>query len=193
MPKFHPTGCSFFLAIVLAAGIAGSACADGNVTPAEIYIAVATGGPTLAAPASSRPPSTGASSATSTAATTSPTAQPNASATAAVPSLVAAATSVSQPTVTPKASAVSLTFRAANLAFDKTAVRVPVGATIAATMQNDDAGQEHNLTFGLPGLPHGNTCKGPCASTQVFKVDAPGAYSFLCTIHDMFGTFTVDP
>ncbi len=104
-----------------------------------------------------------------------------------------AATPVPAATTAPKASAVSLTVRATNLAFDTKAIRVPSGATVSATMQNDDIGQDHNLTFGLPGLPHGNTCRGPCTATQVFKVDAPGEYSFLCTIHDMFGTFTVDP
>ena len=87
----------------------------------------------------------------------------------------------------------SLTFRAANLAFDKTSVRVPAGATVTATLQNDDAGIDHNLAFSLPGLAHGETCKGSCVRTQTFKASAAGSYYFLCTLHDMAGTFIVEP
>jgi plastocyanin len=97
------------------------------------------------------------------------------------------------PSLPPRPSAVSLTFRAANLAFDKTVVHVSAGATVTATLQNDDAGVEHNLTFSLPGLPHGETCKGPCTETQTFKAETAGSYFFLCTIHDMVGTFVIDP
>jgi plastocyanin len=72
-------------------------------------------------------------------------------------------------------------------------VHVPSGATVTATLQNQDAGTDHNLTFSLPGLPHGETCTGPCTRTQTFSVSAAGSYYFLCTIHDMVGTFVVDP
>jgi plastocyanin len=68
---------------------------------------------------------------------------------------------------------------------------VPAGATVTATMQNDDTGVEHNLSFSLPGLPHGETCAGPCTATQTFQVTTAGSYFFLCTIHDMSGTFVV--
>ncbi len=87
----------------------------------------------------------------------------------------------------------TLTFRAFNTQFDKTSVRVPSGATVTATLQNDDTGVQHNLTFSLPGLPHGDTCTGPCTATQTFTAATPGSYFFLCTIHDMVGTFVVDP
>lgn len=97
-----------------------------------------------------------------------------------------------QPTSPPRASSVSLTIRAANLAFDKSIVRVPAGATVTATLQNDDAGVEHNLAFGLPGLAHGETCTGPCTKTQTFTASTSGSYFFLCTIHDMAGTFVVE-
>jgi plastocyanin len=68
-----------------------------------------------------------------------------------------------------------------------------LGTTITATMQNDDVGIDHNLSFSLPGLVHGDTCAGPCTTTQTFKADKAGSFYFLCTIHDMVGTFTVDP
>lgn len=87
----------------------------------------------------------------------------------------------------------TLRFRANNLAWDRSAVRVPAGATVTATMQNDDGTIDHNLTFSVPGLAHGDTCTGPCTRTQTFTAPAAGAYFFLCTIHDMSGTFTVDP
>jgi plastocyanin len=86
-----------------------------------------------------------------------------------------------------------LRFRAADLAFDRSSARVPAGANVTAILQNDDTGVQHNLTFSLPGLPHGESCAGPCTETQVFKASTPGSYFFLCTIHDMSGTFIVDP
>ncbi len=98
-----------------------------------------------------------------------------------------------QPTSTPRASTVSLTVRAANLAFEQRVVRVPAGARVTATLQNDDAGVQHNLTFSLPGLAHGETCAGPCGRTQTFTATTPGSYFFLCTLHDMSGTFVVEP
>ena len=103
------------------------------------------------------------------------------------------ATPAPQPTPPPRASAVSFTIRAANLAFDTSTVRVPNGATVTATLQNDDPGAEHNLTFSLAGLDHGETCKGPCTRTQTFTASGPGSYYFLCTLHDMVGTFIVEP
>ena len=86
-----------------------------------------------------------------------------------------------------------MTVRAANLAFDTGSIRVPAGARVSATMVNEDGGIDHNLSFGVPGLPHGETCRGPCTRTQTFTAPAtPGSFFFLCTIHDMFGTFVVE-
>lgn len=102
-------------------------------------------------------------------------------------------TSAPQPTSPPRASSVRLTIRAANLAFDTSIVRVPAGATIAATLHNDDEGVQHNLTFSLPGLAHGETCRGSCTETQTFTAAPAGSYFFFCTLHDMVGTFVVEP
>jgi plastocyanin len=120
-------------------------------------------------------------------ATTAVAAPPSPSEQAGAATLAPAATPL------PRPSAVSLTFRAANLAFDQSIVRVPAGATVTATLQNDDEGVEHNLSFSLAGLAHGETCKGPCTRTQSFTAAEPGSYYFLCTLHDMVGTFIVEP
>ncbi|MEX0783480.1 MAG: hypothetical protein WD557_12590 [Dehalococcoidia bacterium] len=80
-----------------------------------------------------------------------------------------------------------------DLSFDTQTIRVPANATVVATLQNDDADVEHNLSFSLPGLPHGDTCKGPCTRSQTFTAPAAGSYFFLCTLHDMSGNFIVDP
>ena len=87
----------------------------------------------------------------------------------------------------------TLRFRAADLAFDRESVRAPAGAAVTAILQNDDTGVEHNLTFSVPGLGHGDTCAGPCSRTQTFTAPAAGSYFFLCTIHDMSGAFIVEP
>ncbi len=79
-----------------------------------------------------------------------------------------------------------------NLAFDRASVRVKAGAQVTAVFNNIDDGVEHNLSFGAPGLAHGDTCKGPCSTTQTFTAPGPGRYFFLCTLHPMSGDFIVE-
>lgn len=183
---------------LLASGIAiallAASCGGGESRkPTQSAITKATQTPTTSTP---RAP----------AATTSPTVGSTPlgapSATAAATMIVSSSTappqgggptSAPEPTPPPRASSVSLTIRAANLAFDTSIVRVPAGATVTATLQNDDAGVQHNLAFSLPGLAHGETCTGPCTETQTFTATPAGSYFFLCTIHDMVGTFVVEP
>jgi plastocyanin len=65
---------------------------------------------------------------------------------------------------------------------------------VTAVLRNNDAGIDHNLSFSAPGLDHGDTCTGPCTTTQTFTAPAPGRYDFFCTIHStMVGAFIVDP
>ena len=176
--------------VLLGCAFAGACGGKGSTTPARQTpsIEVATTGPTAAVTAAPSPSATAVPITTATA-TTVPAASPS-----PAPTLPADAKSPTPPpNLPPRPSAVSLTFRAANFAFDKTVVHVSAGATVTATLQNDDAGIEHNLTFSLPGLPHGETCKGPCTETQTLKAETAGSYFFLCTIHDMVGTFIVDP
>lgn len=184
------------IAGLLAAGLLGAACGGGDAvetpTPlAQANVATATPPARQASPAESSSPPATVPPAPSVAPTSVATAPATAVATAPAPT--AAGTPAPQPTSAPRASAVALTFRAFNVAFDKTTVHVAAGATVTATLQNDDSGVQHNLTFSLPGLPHGETCTGPCTETQTFTASTAGSYFFLCTIHDMVGTFVVDP
>ena len=129
------------------------------------------------------------------AATTTPAATTAGAANTPAPTSTAAAPTPPVPTATPppRPSTVSVVIHAQSLAFDVAVVRVPAGARVTATLQNDDPGVEHNLTFGVPGLAHGPTCSGPCTRTQTFTAPAAGSYFFLCTLHDMFGDLIVDP
>ncbi len=185
----------------VAAGLLGlasisAACGGDETKPAatagaESNVATATA---PASPAAPTAVASGASRVASAASTVTPAATTvPATSGATIAPATPASTAAPQPTSPPRASAVSLTFRAFNTQFDKTSVHVPAGASVTATLQNDDAGVQHNLTFSLPGLPHGDTCTGPCTAPQTFTASAAGSYFFLCTIHDMVGTFVVDP
>jgi plastocyanin len=73
-------------------------------------------------------------------------------------------------------------------------VHARAGAQVTAVLRNQDAGVTHNLSFSVPGLAHGETCAGPCSTTQTFTAPAAGRYDFFCTIHSqMQGAFIVDP
>lgn len=176
--------------VLLAASCGGgrSPAATSPTTPpatptaaASTPTAAATATPSAVAASTPAPPPTLAG----------PAAAPTASPTPAQPA--ARATPVPPPTPRPRASSVSLTVRAASLAFDVSTIRVPDGATVTATLQNDDPGVEHNLSFSLPGLAHGETCAGPCNRAQTFTASGAGSYYFLCTLHDMVGAFIVEP
>jgi plastocyanin len=82
---------------------------------------------------------------------------------------------------------------ARNEAFDKAELRARAGAQVTAVLINEDSGVDHNLSFTVTGLDHGDTCAGPCTATQTFTAPAAGSYQFFCTIHPMVGAFIVDP
>ncbi|MGH2607888.1 MAG: hypothetical protein ACRDHF_02260 [Tepidiformaceae bacterium] len=158
-------------------------------------------GPTPTAPSTSTVAATTVRTETATAASPSPiqSATTAAPTTAAAASPTPGATTVTAPppaqptpTAAPQPSSANVRVRAFDLAFDVATLHVPAGARVTATLQNDDEGVEHNLTFSLPGLPHGDTCKGPCTSTQTFTAPTTGSFFFLCTLHDMFGEVVVD-
>ena len=77
--------------------------------------------------------------------------------------------------------------------FDRAVIRVRSGDVVTATFQNTDPGIDHNLSFGVPGLGHGETCKGPCVVSQTFTAPAAGSYYFFCTLHPISGDFIVVP
>ena len=182
-----------FLAGILTA-CAGSA--EAEPTPARLPTRP---GPTVTATAKATATATATATTSATTVPIPPTAAPSTTepTLAGVPPATSIPTQQNtpqpQPTAAPRASAVTLRFRAANLAFDRTSARVPAGATVTAVLQNDETGVEHNLAFSLPGLAHGDTCLGPCTRTQVFKAEPAGSYFFLCTLHDMSGVFIIDP
>jgi len=65
---------------------------------------------------------------------------------------------------------------------------------MTAVLRNSDATIDHNLTFSVPLLPHGDTCAGPCTATQTFTAPAAGRYDFFCNVHSgMLGVFIVEP
>ncbi len=175
--------------VVIAAGCSGGSDDDDPAPTALATFEGVTATPTVTATSAPASPTAARSATAEATPTTAPTTAPT-----AVPTAASQPTAPPpQPTSPPRPASVTLRFRASNISFDQTLVRAPAGASVTAIMQNDDAGIEHNLSFSLPGLPHGNTCKGPCTTTQVFTPSTPGSYFFLCTLHDMSGTFIVDP
>lgn len=191
---FQITGRTFMAAglasvLLVAPGCAGSS--DGSEpSTAALAVLTATPGTATAPPSATADPSPATTATSTTEPQTVVSTPPPATSTGGS----SASTPVPAGTPAQRASAVSFTVRAFNVQFDRSTIHVPAGATVTATLQNDDPDTDHNLTFGLPGLAHGETCKGPCTRTQTFTAPAAGgSFFFLCTVHDMFGTFVVDP
>lgn len=88
----------------------------------------------------------------------------------------------------PLVHAARVTATAAPLAFDPSAVSIPVGDTIYFTFQ----GVQHNVTFDTPGNP-GNV---PNSQSQTVKrkFTTAGTFDYHCSIHpSMTGAITVTP
>jgi plastocyanin len=203
-------GAAGVLALVaVAAGCGGSSTTaeipsvpgDGRST-ATASASAAAGGALTASPTApvssspgSRPTLESTAEPTTPAATATPAGQ---GMTAPSPTIPPPTATPPPPTATPPAptqapGTVEVVVHARNEQFDRDTIRVRAGATVIATLVNEDAGVQHNLTFSVPGLPHGETCEGPCSRTQTFTVPAAGNYFFLCTLHSMFGNFVVEP
>jgi plastocyanin len=94
-----------------------------------------------------------------------------------------------QPPAPPPAGPASFTITAQNLAFSRQTITVAAGATVTATFQNNDTAIPHDFGVSIAGVPHTETCSGPCTRSITF-VAPRGTYSFQCSIHpDMVGTF----
>ncbi len=191
---------------LMLAGVAAGfavACSGGEAEPTPAAAIPTRPGPTTTS-APTAVPTTAATARPSamapTATATSPISTPSTTAAAGgspqpapQPTSVPQPTAPPPPTAPPQPAARTLTFKAVNdTTWDRQIARVKAGTTLTAIMDNVDPGVEHNLSFSLPGLPHGDTCAGPCTATQVFRADTPGSYFFLCTIHDMSGPFIVE-
>jgi plastocyanin len=89
---------------------------------------------------------------------------------------------------------VTFNVTAVHLAFSVSRLSARAGATVTVNFTNIDTAVQHDLSFAIPGLPHGNTCPGPCTDSYNFTAPAPGNYAFFCTVHaEMVGNFAVTP
>jgi plastocyanin len=101
------------------------------------------------------------------------------------------------PPTSPPAPPAAVVFNvvAQGIAYNLTTLTARSGARVTVNFRNNDTAVPHDITFGpIPGLPHGNTCNGPCTDTYTFTAPAPGSYQFFCTVHaEMLGSFIVTP
>lgn len=80
-----------------------------------------------------------------------------------------------------------LTVRAAGLTFQPDVVTVHSGDRVTVVFDNADPTVLHNLTIRAADLADGQTCEGPCRTSQTFTAPAPGAYRIVCTVHSFAG------
>jgi len=94
---------------------------------------------------------------------------------------------------------VAVTLVAKNLAFDKRTIAASPGVDVTVTLNNQDAGVSHNVSFyfnktATTKIFTGNLLAGPASQDEKFKAPtAPGNYFFRCDAHpdQMTGTFVV--
>ena len=119
---------------------------------------------------------------------------------------VAAATTTSSMTTTPTSSTttsaggtpVTINLTAQNMAFDKSTITVPAGASVTINFNNEDS-LTHNFAIytnssaAPPAIFQGQTITSPKTTTDTFTAPTtPGTYFFRCDIHPfMNGTFIV--
>jgi plastocyanin len=74
---------------------------------------------------------------------------------------------------------------AAALAFQPNRITVSTGQSVTVRFNNTDAGVVHDVQFRIPGGPiTGSTCQGPCSYELRFTAPGPGAYQFVCVVHE---------
>ncbi len=111
-------------------------------------------------------------------------------------------TTTPQPTATTGPSGgqtVSASLAAKNIAFDKSSITVPAGATVDLTFDNQDAGIPHNFAVYTDSTAKtkifaGEIVTGPKTVTYTFTAPSqPGTYFFRCDVHPttMTGSFIV--
>jgi len=101
-------------------------------------------------------------------------------------------------TTTPQSVSVNLTVQ--NIAFDKSTITVPAGASVTINFNNKDSGVQHNFAVYTDSsattvIFRGNIVTGPATATYTFTAPlAPGNYFFRCDVHPtlMTGTFVVN-
>jgi plastocyanin len=94
---------------------------------------------------------------------------------------------------------VNVTVVAKNILFDPRSIRASAGAQVTVTLDNQDAGVPHDITFygsrtatGAP-IARTETFPGIAQRTVTFTAPAAGNYAFRCTVHPdtMTGTLQV--
>ncbi len=96
----------------------------------------------------------------------------------------------------PPPPSISLTIVAKGIRFAPNALSAPVGAMVNVTLDNQDSGVPHDITFFDPAgtrVAGTEIATGPNASSTAFTPGGTGSYSFKCTVHpfQMTGTLTI--
>jgi plastocyanin len=94
---------------------------------------------------------------------------------------------------------VQLSLIAKNIAFDKSVLAVPAGATVMLTLDNQDSGVPHSFALytnsaASTAIFRGDIITGPKTATYTFTAPStPGNYFFRCDVHPtvMTGSFVV--
>ncbi|MEN6340969.1 MAG: PQQ-binding-like beta-propeller repeat protein [Methanospirillum sp.] len=110
-----------------------------------------------------------------------------------------ATTAATTATTTTSGGATAVTLTAQGLAFDKSSITVPAGATVTLTFNNMDAGIGHNFALYTDSsastmLFRGTIVTGPTTTTYTFTAPStPGTYFYRCDVHPttMNGQFIV--
>ncbi len=94
---------------------------------------------------------------------------------------------------------ITVDLSAQNLAFDKSTITVPAGASVTINFNNKDSAIPHNFSLykdssATTALYTGQVITGPATVTYTFTAPTtPGTYFFRCDIHPttMTGSFIV--
>ncbi len=144
----------------------------------------------------------GASSVPYSAAPSSPYAQspgtsgPYAAPPMTMPGMTPAPAPQTAPSVTPPSANGTMMVSLKNLAFNPSAITVPVGTTVM-WMNDESSAIPHTVTSGTPNAPSGMFDSGTLNPGQSFQFTftTPGTFAYFCRIHGaaMTGTVTVTP
>jgi plastocyanin len=181
-----------FLAATLAI-----ACGDGDATPTfepERTLPASTASRIAAATVTPAPSDTPSSGPTAPAATPTISAQPTQPAPQTQPPAPATQPPPPPPPTQPP-SVISLSIVARSIRFTKSSLSAPAGSVITVTLDNQDSGVSHDVTFrdaGGSSIAATETFNGPGQRSVTFT-PAAGAYAYICTVHpfQMTGTLTV--
>jgi plastocyanin len=103
------------------------------------------------------------------------------------------------PTITSNIQGVTVSLVARNMAFDKTTITVPAGASVTMNFENKDSAPHNFALYTNSGASQsifvGQVITGPKAITYTFNAPTvPGSYFFRCDVHPiaMTGSFIIN-